>query len=452
VLPHPPAANRRRGRRRGIEIRPGSVKQARLESGLSLGQVARNDISRTAIYFVETGKAKPSVETLKLIADRTNKPLEFFLGQPGALNVDPSSALTEIERLIVTGEPGLAVEAGERLLAATTDPKVAAFARYHLSLAEIRVGHPVRARAYAASARSYFEQADDVLMAAESLGNEAGAAGLVQDPSAVALAEEAVAMCRSLDPVPSTTEARLLFILGTAYTNQHEYSKAVAVLEESVAIGSALQDLRRLSMVYGNLSLGYQELGQFAQSARYAHRAIAIYETLHDKRMLAIGENNLALLVFMQGDAAGALRHAQRSLQMFEELEIESGRAHVLMTLAELELARSNHDAARRFAEAARDVAERMGETASVGEAHAWLGRVAAAQGDPDRADAEFEAAFGFFDLVEAPERNARNRAVYGEILEARGDLAAANRQLKMALAALGTSPAHARDARTATA
>src|SRR5439155_20883237 len=84
------ASSRRRGRRRGVEIRPGSVKQARLESGLSLGQVARNDISRTAIYFVETGKAKPSSETLRLIAERTNKPLDLFLGHSEAVRVDPA--------------------------------------------------------------------------------------------------------------------------------------------------------------------------------------------------------------------------------------------------------------------------------------------------------------------------------------------------------------------------
>src|SRR2546430_5457035 len=107
--------SRRRGRRRGVEIRPGSAKQARLESGLSLGQVARNDISRTAIYFVETGKAKPSIETLRLIAERTNKPLDFFLGQSGAVSVDPAAALVEIERLIATGDPAAAVEAADRL-------------------------------------------------------------------------------------------------------------------------------------------------------------------------------------------------------------------------------------------------------------------------------------------------------------------------------------------------
>src|SRR3982074_3947850 len=72
----------RRGRRRGVEIKPGTVKQARLEAGLSLGQVARGDISRTAIYFVETGKAKPSMETLQLIAERTGRPVDYFLASP----------------------------------------------------------------------------------------------------------------------------------------------------------------------------------------------------------------------------------------------------------------------------------------------------------------------------------------------------------------------------------
>jgi len=79
------AASGRRGRRQGVEIKPGTAKQARLEAGLSLGQVAGSDISRTAIYFVETGKAKPSMETLKLIAARTGRPLDFFLVRPSTM-------------------------------------------------------------------------------------------------------------------------------------------------------------------------------------------------------------------------------------------------------------------------------------------------------------------------------------------------------------------------------
>src|ERR1019366_7043009 len=99
------ASSGRRGRRRGIEIKPGTVKQARSDAGLSLAQVAGGEISRTAIYFVETGKAKPSMETLKLIAERTGRPLDFFLSQPSTTEARSNAGTLEIERLIATGHP-----------------------------------------------------------------------------------------------------------------------------------------------------------------------------------------------------------------------------------------------------------------------------------------------------------------------------------------------------------
>src|SRR6266700_7094370 len=90
-------ASARRGRRHGIEIKPGSVKQARREAGMSLAQVANGTVSRTAIYFVETGKAKPSMETLRLIAERTGRPLDFFLADPSTIEPRSSAATLELE-------------------------------------------------------------------------------------------------------------------------------------------------------------------------------------------------------------------------------------------------------------------------------------------------------------------------------------------------------------------
>src|SRR6266446_7908249 len=95
-------ASARRGRRHGIEIKPGSVKQARADAGLSLGQVANGAVSRTAIYFVESGKAKPSMETLRLIAERTGRPLEFFLPASDQGGTRHDLRLAEIERLVAT--------------------------------------------------------------------------------------------------------------------------------------------------------------------------------------------------------------------------------------------------------------------------------------------------------------------------------------------------------------
>jgi len=70
-----------RARRRlpGLRVRPGAVKQARSEAGLSLAGVARADLSRTAIFLIETGKSNPTLPTLELIAERTGKPVDFFL-------------------------------------------------------------------------------------------------------------------------------------------------------------------------------------------------------------------------------------------------------------------------------------------------------------------------------------------------------------------------------------
>src|ERR1700737_1208179 len=204
------ATSGRPGRRRGIEIRPGTVKQARLEAGLSLGQVAGTDLSRTAIYFVETGKAKPSLETLKLIADRTGRPLDSFLSRPTTMEPRATIGTAEIERLITTGDPTGAISAGQRLLDAEKDPEMAARIKFLMATAHLRLAQTVQARRLATAARTYFEQAGDLLMTAECLGSEASAAYLMQDSGALALAEGALATCRSLKPVPVITETRLL--------------------------------------------------------------------------------------------------------------------------------------------------------------------------------------------------------------------------------------------------
>src|ERR1700737_4553426 len=120
------ATSGRRGRRKGIEIKPGTVKRARSEAGLSLAQVAGGEISRTAIYFVETGKAKPSMETLKLIAERTGRPLDFFLSRQSTMEPRSSAGTAELERLITIGDPEGALVSGEGLLRTERDPEVLA--------------------------------------------------------------------------------------------------------------------------------------------------------------------------------------------------------------------------------------------------------------------------------------------------------------------------------------
>src|SRR3989442_594430 len=240
----------RRGRRHGIEIKAGSVKQARKEAGLSLAQVANGAVSRTAIYFVETGKAKPSMETLVLIAERTGRPLDYFLAQPSTLEPRSSPHTLEIELLMATNDLQGALATGRALLAKDLDPDTTARAQHLLAYALLRTAQPKEAQRLAAAARDYFERTGDRLMTAECLGHEASAAYLLQDPAALGLAERALAICRSLRPVPETTEAPLLFVLGTVHVTNEDWQAAFDSDEKENPAGTAVPALAALSRVY----------------------------------------------------------------------------------------------------------------------------------------------------------------------------------------------------------
>jgi hypothetical protein len=75
-------------------VEPARVREARLAAGLSLAGLARDDVSRTFIHLVETGRARPSKAVLNLIAERTQKPVSFFL-RPARLRPTAGDALAD---------------------------------------------------------------------------------------------------------------------------------------------------------------------------------------------------------------------------------------------------------------------------------------------------------------------------------------------------------------------
>jgi transcriptional regulator with XRE-family HTH domain len=70
---------RRAARGAGIAVDPRRVREARLQAGLSLREVAGAEVSATFIHFVERGVSRPSQKVLGLIARRTGKPIGYFI-------------------------------------------------------------------------------------------------------------------------------------------------------------------------------------------------------------------------------------------------------------------------------------------------------------------------------------------------------------------------------------
>ena len=55
------------------------IKQARLEMGLSQRQLCGDVITRNMLSLIESGKAKPSMDTLSYLAEKLGKPMGYFL-------------------------------------------------------------------------------------------------------------------------------------------------------------------------------------------------------------------------------------------------------------------------------------------------------------------------------------------------------------------------------------
>jgi len=414
----------------------GAVKQARREAGLSLAQVGKGHVTAPAIFLIETGRTRPSLPTLEHIALRTNKPVEFFLADPGGVSDQTQDGILELEALLARGRYPDAIELGNKLLSLGSSAYRLGPIRYHIARAYILLGKAEPAGELLGQASAHFESVGDGLMLSECLALQATLAYMAQRPGAVALAERALALCRSLKPVPETTEARLLGVLAAAHLANSEWESAMKFYKEAIEVGAALHDLRRLALMYQGMCIAYRETGQNEAATKFANRSVALLEVVRDRASLARIENDLGLLMMAKGDHQGAHQHLDRALDLTEDAEPEAGRAAMILSLTELSLQEGNVDAAAELAEQGLRLAEQAQEGGAVAEAHMWLGRIAEERGDNEAVDREFELALVGLAEFGVGERLLRCHGMYAEILERRGDLQRAYVHMKNAWSA----------------
>ncbi len=421
--------------KRGIDVRPGSVRQARHEAGLTMAQVGGDDRSRTAIYLIEAGRSRPTPETLQLIAERTGKPIEYFLHGSSVPSPAPATGESEqLESLLRAGAYGDALALVERLLSRAHSPIEGAWLRLRRGIALVHLGQPDDALPDLRTATTRFEQAGDRWMAVECQEWEATALAHKEDPTALQVAERALEQCRQLKPRPHALETRILSRLATLYVARHEWAKAVELSESMVEAAGSIYDLRRMAEMYSDLGGAYAEMGDPARATAYSQKALVLYDLLRDQLALARAENNLGLALMRLGELGPAQLHMERSLELCRKLGIERGQGHVLLSLAELHLLTGEHEAAAERIEAARDLTRSLGEQATLALAHQFAGQLAAATGEQDLADREFGTALDLLRTLDQPSRMASCHAAYAEVLERRGDTALALQHMKQAL------------------
>jgi tetratricopeptide (TPR) repeat protein len=420
---------KRRGRRKGILIREGSVRQARAEAKLSLGKVAGDQVSRAAIYLIETGRSRPSQETLELIARKTHKPVEFFLPASEDLsNVSSAQVdLRELERLTAVRDFSKVIEIGIGLLGEQLSQEANALVHFHVGQAHCQLVNPHSALQHLQAARSAFERLGDEWMAVEALDWESTAMGYLEDPQALPLAQEALERCRKLDPKPPATEARILGHIANIYVVTHSWGQAMRYYEAAVQAAGGVKDLLQLAKMHHGLGTVYQRMQQPARARQHFDKALALYSIESDLSAVYRLENDLGELLLRQGQLDSAEKHLRSALTGSNELGIDRwGRGYILANLGEVSLERGNTEEALVYLLEALKVGQALGEKLVISNVHTLLGRIEESSGNQEEADQNFGIAIHILEELEMPDRLRECHVAYAELLNKRGDLRSA--------------------------
>lgn len=401
-----------------------------------MAQVASGEVSRTAVHLAETGKTRPTLPTIQLIAARTGKPLAYFLEAADAPGV-PGEVRPDLDKLrdLAAAERFAELRVAAQHAKSKAIPVLnRAWCGFYLAQAQIRLADPHPALLELEEARAAFRAAGDQWMVVECTDWLSAGLYLLEDRSALSVAEANLAACRRLQPANQALEARILGRLGSIHLVRHEWSKAVDYYSQAIEAAGEVKDLSRRGKMYSDLGGAYEHLGDLMRAREYSQKAITIHELLNDQLSVARAQNNLGLVLMRQGYLDKAREHLDRSLRIFEETGVELGKSHVLLSLAELELDGHDPDAAGRRLEEARALAERSNESGSLSKAHELLGRVAESRRNSATADREFGQAISILERAGLPEPLVGCLAAYAAVLEKRGDTQGALEQMKRAV------------------
>ena len=399
------------------------IRQARQELGLTLAAVAGTDFTRAFLNQVELGHAQPSTQTLRIIARRLQRPIDYFLEDPGDSTAALELAVAEAEISLHQGDPPRAEHLMTQVLARPIPTELRTQAQLTLATAVLRQGRaadaiPLLEEAIAAAERSSWAQLlvelYDRLGSAHYLLRRAHAAGRWFDK-----ALESFQSAGLTDPV---LKARILGHRANLHYVAGQPVEAIAAYEFAIAAAEQVLDMPALAGIYEGLALSLQDTGQYARALSYAQKGLRIFETLRDVRMAGQLRLNMGDMLLQQGRVAEAERLFTEGAQHLRRLGETELLPLLVAGMAESALERKQLERAGELIDEAIDLETRSHDPIATVAVHRVAGRVAHARRQPEPAGRHFERALEVASTIDSPDLRARVTYDFARALEEDGD------------------------------
>jgi transcriptional regulator with XRE-family HTH domain len=422
-----------RYRERGIKVLPERVRAARLEAGLSMARLADTDMTRAMVQMIESGRARPSMQKLRLIARRTRQPLSYFL--PKGVVVDEKSAadwLTTLEQLAAANAHDSVIATFEAELTEVDDPAIHLRSQILAARSLILSANPKDGHRLAQSAFDAASALGDRHQQVEAQAWAAGALSALNDPGALGELESALTSCRSLKPPAPELEVRLLINIGRHHVAAHRWANAIEAYGRALEASDNTRDLVKMARMYDGLALAHREMGDLSGAEAHAQRALAIHELARSRNDEIRTRVNLAELLVRDQRLEEARLQIETAMQLHTHETPDDPIARLLNAKAEVELAVGSFDDAEQTVKISLTDSLRKPDPVAHADGLRLRGRLVFERRDRNfRRD--YLAAIDEMSGLGYPERVAEMRAEFAHLLDACGDRSEAFEQLKLA-------------------
>ncbi len=302
----------------GSEI-GGRIKTVRTKRGMTLAQVGGEELSRSFLSLVESGRSRISLRALAIVAERLETPIAYFLqdedvSRTAELGLD--YAEIELER----GNPAESVriiQSGPTSYA--SDP----MAQWLLGRALMGTGDPQSATSVLRHAVSLAQGGVDTALIAEILYS-LGRSLYVADNYEEALAHLHEGLQLALQkPENPGLQARLFILLGHSLYVLNKPSEAIAYYDRAREIFGSLYDLGAVGSIFSAMSLASRKQGDLEAALRYSKQSVATYRLKRDWKHVARELNNMAMRHKERGELDAACERANEAVQRANEVHAQ---------------------------------------------------------------------------------------------------------------------------------
>jgi tetratricopeptide (TPR) repeat protein len=412
------------------------VRELRRSSGLTQGDLAGGRFSKEYISQIETGKTRPTRQTVDFLAERLGVDLLFLeSGFSSAEYATAQQALADAEQAVAEKRYADAVELLEHAPSPADAPELRLRGLLLESWSLMYLGE--------------LQPALDRLLEAQRLGHDPALTDadraevlyqmgccrykLSEIDRALGLLCVALTLAER-SPGCDRLRAHILEWRSRCYRRYRDWEAAREDIERALELASSLSDDETTAHVYFQASLVAERSGSWVRARAHAERARRLYESIDDRVNVGRLLNNLGGLSFLLGNRDEAERLLKEAFALALESGSDADAAQAVSSLAQLHERSGEPAEACRHARHALDLLTgRVDFLDEVANARLVLGRSLIQLGQLDEAEVVLRQAEDECMQLSSSSHTAAAWTAQGDLAERRGDVGAAGRLYRRA-------------------